>query len=101
MNKRSLWLILFVIIGLLLIITIAIWLDSLDATSFERWERIGKALVGLVGLTGIAVAAWRSEVAARNVALVEQGQVTERFTKAVAMLYEEGLPTRLGGIYAL
>lgn len=42
-----------------------------------------------------------AEVARRTLELAEQGQVTERFTKALELLGSEQLDVRLGAIYAL
>ena len=41
------------------------------------------------------------ESAARTAALTEQGQVTERYTKAIEQLNADNLGIRIGGVYAL
>lgn len=41
------------------------------------------------------------ETAAKNIAIALEGQITDRFTKAIAQLGDAQLAVRLGGIYAL
>jgi hypothetical protein len=41
------------------------------------------------------------ETATRNQAIAQEGQITDRFTKAIAQLGDAKLAVRLGGIYAL
>jgi len=49
-----------------------------------------------------AIAATQNAFAAtKNAELAEQGQITERFTKAIEQLGSDNLSIRLGGIYAL
>ncbi len=59
-------------------------------------------IVGGVALLVTVYFTWRRVGAAeKTVALAEQGQITERFTRAVEQLGSESLAIRLGGIYAL
>jgi uncharacterized protein YjbI with pentapeptide repeats len=49
-----------------------------------------------------AIAATQNAIAAtKNAEIAEQGQLTERFTKAIEQLGSDNLSIRLGGIYAL
>src|SRR4028118_2289012 len=49
-----------------------------------------------------AIAATQNAIAAtKNAELAEQGQITERFTKAIDQLGSDNISIRLGGIYAL
>jgi uncharacterized protein YjbI with pentapeptide repeats len=58
------------------------------------------AVVGAAALT--AAVTWRATVTAlRGQALTEQGQVTDRYTKAIDQLGSDRLDVRVGGIYAL
>jgi hypothetical protein len=41
------------------------------------------------------------EIATKNIALALEGQITDRFTKAITQLGDKKLELRLGGIYAL
>jgi hypothetical protein len=52
-------------------------------------------LVGLYFTGRSAAAAWR------NVQVTQEGQITERFTRAIEQLGNDKLAIRLGGIYAL
>jgi hypothetical protein len=54
----------------------------------------------LQGLGGLAVLAGAT-VAFRQLAVAREGQVTERFTRAIDQLGHDNLDVRLGGIYAL
>lgn len=54
----------------------------------------------LQGLGGLAVLVGAA-AALRQVKIASEGQVTERFTRAVDQLGHESLDVRLGGIYAL
>jgi hypothetical protein len=53
-----------------------------------------QALGGTILLVGLYFTA-------RNVGLTREGQITERFTKAITQLGDKNLDVRLGGIYAL
>ncbi|MEQ9368976.1 MAG: pentapeptide repeat-containing protein [Coleofasciculus chthonoplastes F3-SA18-01] len=49
-----------------------------------------------------AIAATQNAIAAtQNAEIAEQGQITERFTKAIEQLGSDNISIRLGGIYAL
>jgi len=61
-------------------------------------------LAGLVGLGALGTFWLNSRVyriTARTFELTEQGQLTDRYTKAIAQLGDDKLDIRLGGIYAL
>src|SRR3569833_4079303 len=71
--------------------------DSLDAAR-------GRALAvgtGVAALVAVYYTARNAGTARRTVQLAEQGQVTERYTKAIEQLGSDKLDIRLGGIYAL
>ncbi|NEQ69782.1 MAG: hypothetical protein F6K21_30680 [Symploca sp. SIO2D2] len=49
-----------------------------------------------------AIATTKNAIAAtKNAKIAEQGQITERFTKAIEQLGSDNISIRLGGIYAL
>jgi uncharacterized protein YjbI with pentapeptide repeats len=64
-----------------------------DAEASTRIAMIA-GLAGLAALGGLAMTA-------RTQYLTEQGQLTDRYTKAIEQLGSEKLDVRLGGIYAL
>jgi hypothetical protein len=70
--------------------------DAKDRANAEASTRTGMiaGVAGLVALGGLAVTA-------RTYRLSQQGQVTDRYTKAIAQLGDENLDVRLGGIFAL
>ena len=67
-----------------------------DRASAEAATRTGM-IAGLAGVTALGGLALTS----RTYRLTQQGQLTERYTKAIAQLGDEKLDVRLGGIYAL
>lgn len=74
---------------------------SAGMTPAERLRAINDArtpLIGFAVLVGSAVTIWFS---AQTYRLGRQGQVTDRYTKAVGHLGEAQMPVRVGGLYAL
>jgi pentapeptide repeat protein len=64
------------------------------------------AAIGVGGSVIVALAAFwanvrNTKLAFRAVALTEQGQVTDRFTKAIEQLGSDKLDVRIGAVYAL
>jgi Pentapeptide repeats (8 copies) len=59
---------------------------------------------GLIGV-GALLTFWLNSrvyrITARTLQVTEQGHITERYTKAIEQLGDDGLTIRLGGIYAL
>jgi hypothetical protein len=108
-----------VFLGVLLLLAVVIWVPKLsfiqpggltnakDRAQAESDLR-GHLLQALAGLvlavgafyTGRTFAQNRKEQD-RTFALAREGQITERFTRAVSQLADEKLDIRLGGIYAL
>jgi len=56
---------------------------------------------GLLAAGALAFTARNFILSQRTLALTEQGQVTERYTKAIEQLGSDKLDVRIGGIYAL
>src|SRR5262245_41733447 len=84
--------------------------DIKDRLTVENAARQTLAqIVGGVVLIGGLFFTWASlkitqESATKNQEITREGQITDRFTKAIAQLGEQGpekLAVRLGGIYAL
>lgn len=78
--------------------------------TFEYWKAGGNTSrsevfrnLGLfaIAILGFVFAAWRTIIARRQTYLTEQGQITDRYAKAVEMLSAPEARTRIGGIYAL
>jgi membrane protein implicated in regulation of membrane protease activity len=71
---------------------------------FFRWSGWGKLATIATALTAVA-ALWFSAQSLRSTekqyALSEQGQITDRFAKAVEQLGSDKIDVRLGGIYSL
>lgn len=72
---------------------------SVKATRSEVGRNFGLLAVAIGALL---VGGWRASTANRQARIAEQGQVTDRFAKAVDMLGDDNSVTvRTGGIYAL
>ena len=56
---------------------------------------------GLFAAGALVYTARNFTLSRRNVELTEQGQVTDRYTKAIEQLGSDKLDVRIGGIYAL
>jgi uncharacterized protein YjbI with pentapeptide repeats len=96
-------------LGAIVIGVVAVWLiwkvppalysylpDPKDRANAEASTRTG-IIAGLAGLAALG----SLTVTARTYRLSLQGQLTDRYTKAVAQLGDDKLDIRLGGIYAL
>ena len=70
--------------------------DPKDRAAAEASTRTG-LLAGLAGLGALGSLA----IATRTYRLTQQGQITDRYTKAIEELGSDKLDVRLGGIYAL
>jgi hypothetical protein len=102
------------IVRAVLIIVVGLWafVRPTDPTEKKDFlQAVGVLLAGLVGLGGLYFT-WRNlnqtrQTTQRTLELTERGQITERFTRAIAQLGatdDEGkkrMEIRLGGIYAL
>jgi len=106
-------LLLSVIIGLVLLL-LALWkvpqwqvadlsLSAKDRMQLEDEARrtLAQILGGMVVLVGLYLTWRRIAAAERTVQVTEEGQITERFTRAIDQLGSDKLEIRLGGIYAL
>ena len=102
----TLGIIAIVILGLAVAGGISIW-QSIGSTPEQASLRIEFAKLGAqVGLAivvmGTLYVAWRRAKAAEDtVKVAQEGQVTERFTRAIEQISGDSLAIRLGGIYAL
>lgn len=67
----------------------------------QRDEAIGRARTGVLAILAGSLAAIGAYYTHRTFGLNHQGQITERFTRAVDQLGNTSLDVRLGGIYAL
>ena len=76
-----------------------------DATRLEREDNTRRTLAqiigGTVGLVIIYITWQRLQVAREELRVAREGQVTERFSRAIEHLGNDSLDVRLGGIYAL
>lgn len=81
------------------IFTLSYWQQpGVSASRSEVVRNLGLLAAGVIGLFfGI----WRAWTAHRQANIAEQGQFTERFTKAAEQLGSPQLSVRFGGIYSL
>src|SRR3954454_8432510 len=80
------------------------WLATTDGISdaAKRAEEIGRARTAVLAVLAGTLAAIGAYYTHRTFGLTRQGQITERFTRAVDQLgNRESRDVRLGGIYAL
>jgi uncharacterized protein YjbI with pentapeptide repeats len=87
-----------------LFVPIADWIARLDVGSVRgpRYETaVDNARGRLLTLGAGLLAAGALLFTARNFVLSREGQVTDRYTKAIEQLGSEKLDVRIGGIYAL
>ena len=76
-----------------------------EATRLEREDNARRTLAQIIGGTVGLVVIWitwqRLQVAREELRIAQEGQVTERFSRAVEHLGNNSLDVRLGAIYAL
>ena len=76
-----------------------------EATRLEREDNARRTLAqimgGTVGLVIIYITWQRLQVAREELQVAQEGQVTERFSRAIDHLGNDSLDVRLGAIYAL
>ncbi len=77
--------------------------DPTKAAELEDKFRstLAQMLGGVVLFFGLYLTHRRVTATEKTVAITQEGQITERFTRAIEQLGEKGLEFRLGGIYAL
>ncbi|MBT3349827.1 MAG: pentapeptide repeat-containing protein [Nitrospinaceae bacterium] len=67
----------------------------------EARKTLAQIFGGLVALVLVFLGWRRVKAAEENVRVMQEGQITERFTRAVEQLGDDKVQIRLGGIYAL
>ena len=78
------------------------WLASTNGLNADqRASEVGRVRTALLAVIAGGIAVLGAVYTARTFGLNRQGQITERFTRAVDQLGNEKLDVRLGGIYAL
>jgi hypothetical protein len=78
------------------------WLASTGGLNADqRAAEVGRVRTALFALLAGGIAFVGAIYTTRTFALNRQGQITERFTRAVDQLGSDSLNVRLGGIYAL
>ena len=83
--------------------------DELDLKRSEKrrdWVRLIVQMVGGLAIAATVVLTWQDlsqtrQTVARQLEIAESGQLTDRFSRAVDQLGNEGVDVRVGGIYAL
>jgi uncharacterized protein YjbI with pentapeptide repeats len=86
----------------------AAWARAGDSNPRELFEiendsrgTLGQILSGVAVLTGLVFAWQQLGQTSDNLRVSQEGQITDRFTRAVDQLGSDQLTVRLGGIYAL
>ncbi|AUI60041.1 pentapeptide repeat-containing protein [Amycolatopsis sp. BJA-103] len=68
---------------------------------WDGWLKLGSLLTAVAAVAALWFTAQSLRTTQNQVALSEQGQLTDRFGKAVEQIGSDKLDVRLGGIYAL
>lgn len=128
-SRKYIWIVVYPALSLVIVLAIAyfFWIvpsrelrnhqPSLQPKDYLELEgTIRAGLAQAIGGTAILLGlffTWRNiraternletsyQTSAKNLSLAHEGQITERFTKAIDQLGSEKLQVRLGGIYAL
>jgi uncharacterized protein YjbI with pentapeptide repeats len=77
------------------------WRRALGAISWSGWLSLAQLLTALGTVAALAFTAQSLRVTQSQIGLTEQGQITDRFGKAVEQLGSDKPDIRVGGIYAL
>jgi hypothetical protein len=67
----------------------------------EARKTLAYIMGGILAIIGITLAHRRIRALERQVLVAQEGQITERFTRAIEQLGSPEMAIRLGGIYAL
>ena len=92
-----------VLVGLVSAVLFVLWQLG-QITLVEQQVTLVQIITGLLVLAGLYWTSRRVLAAEETVRVAEEGQITERFTRAIDQLGQEGegkMAIRLGGIYAL
>ena len=88
-----------VLVGLASAVLLLLW--KLEQITLVGQVTVVQIITGLLVLVGLYWTSRRVLAAEDNVRVAEEGQITERFTRAIEQLGHEEMAIRLGGIYAL
>ncbi len=113
-NINFWWALRIIIVGLFLIwllmivpiVQVSPFREELTPNEFvTQINDYRRTIAQIIGGIGLLIGLWltwrRIRATERNVEVAQEGQITERFTRAVEQLGNENLDVRLGGIYAL
>ena len=89
------------LVGVYVVIKWAPGLLAADVDPRDRAEEIGRARTALLAALAGGIALFGAYYTSRTFELNRQGQITERFTRAIDQLGHTEVDVKLGGIYAL
>ena len=87
------------LVGLVSAVLFVLW--QLGQITLDGQVTLVQIITGILVLVGMYWTSRRVRAAEETVRVAEEGQVTERFTRAIAQLGDKEMAIRLGGIYAL
>ena len=87
------------LVGLVSAVLFVLW--QLGQITLDGQVTLVQIITGILVLVGMYWTSRRVRAAEETVRVAEEGQVTERFTRAIAQLRDKEMAIRLGGIYAL
>ena len=88
-----------VLVGLASAVLLLLW--QLGQITLVGQVTVVQIITGLLVLVGLYWTSRRVLAAEENARVAQEGQITERFTKAIEQLGHDEIAIRLGGIYAL
>jgi hypothetical protein len=105
-KKRTAVVIIGAVLGVIGLLAVAVCVpphlvDTVGMGKSERLKAENDVRTTLVQTLGGTVLLLGLYFTARNISITREGQITDRFTKAIAQLGDGNLDVRLGGIYAL
>ncbi|WCB92449.1 hypothetical protein DSM104299_01145 [Baekduia alba] len=97
---------LFVVVFAFVVLLVKIAADQLaapktDMTAAEHAEDVGRARTTVLGILAGAIAVFGAFYTHRGFLLNREGQITDRYTRAIDQLGSGSQDVRIGGIYAL
>ena len=87
------------LVGLVSAVLFVLW--QLGQITLDGQVTLVQIITGILVLVGMYWTSRRVLAAEETVRVAEEGQVTDRFTRAIAQLGDKEMAIRLGGIYAL
>lgn len=95
--------VLFLLVGFVIALIVITFVEGLSYWNFfwSNTEQLRNVAIIFAAVFGFPLLIWRSSAASKSANAAEQGNITDRYSKAVDQLGNENRSIRVGGIYAL